>query len=366
MDASYREPVSGAMPTSYAVLSVPPKSEMRKKGYDPDQVYINGAEAHPLAKWTSYSLPAGASYKDALLKLQEANKKPWGLLRARLHFSDGQLEMFERRNPNVPGSFSNVRTYDPNGVYHQTTGEAADKSRKRLNPRLKFLTDDLGHTLYPERPRPRTFAPQELFKNCPPPVHSQCGYDFTPISHASFLLKPSDPPKGVRPVQSNFEHKPCDYRPRSYLREGPVDSRHCHCAEVYQVGDYTQDLARQTDVVNGRNRLIHKDFTKLGTYIPNSTIIGKRNARDPRFPCLSKSQMAKRDAAAEAARYEQQQSGAGGAADLPPCGCRPEDYGYEAGESPYPAGNNTAAVYREDARPAETVTPPENVSYYDV
>eukprot|EP00796_Vickermania_ingenoplastis_P001142 gene1142-671_t len=282
MDASYREPVSGATPIGYSVLS----------GYDPDQIYINGAEAHPLATWTSYSLPAGASYKDALIKLQEANKRPWGLLRARLHFSDGQLEMFERKLPNVPGSFSNVRTYDPNGVYHQLTGEKAAVSRTQLEARLKFVSDDKGHTLFPERPRPRTFAPQQLFKNCPPPVHSQCGYDFTPISHASFLLKPSDHPKGVRKVQSNFEQKPCDYRPRSYLRDGPVDSRHCHCAEVYQVGDYTQDLARQTDVVDHRNQLVHKKYTHLGSYIPNSTIVGKRNARDPRFPCASKQKSA--------------------------------------------------------------------------
>lgn len=290
------------MPTGYSVLSVPPKWEMRKKGYDPDQLTFNGGEAHPLATWKSYSLPANASYKDALLKLQEVNKKPWGLLRARLHFSDGQIEMFERRHPNVPGSFSNVRTYDPNGVFNQETNDLAAKRHKELVPRLKFLTDDKGHYIGTQ-PRPRTFASQELYKNCPPPVHSQCGYDFTPMSHNSFLLRPADPPKGVRAVQSDFEKKPCDYRPRSYLREGPVDSRHCHCAEVYQVGDYTQDLARQTDVVNGRNRLVKREFTHLQTQIPNSTIIGKRNARDPRFPCISKSSQQRR---AEGATQQQQ------------------------------------------------------------
>lgn len=287
MDANYREPVSGAQPVSFSILSLPPKSEMRKKGYDTQNIFFNGTMAHPLATWKSYRLLPGASYKDALLRLQEVNKKPWGLIRARLHFSDGQVEMFERRDPSAPSSFCNVRTYDPNGVFRQVTGEGVAKSRKELQPLLEFVSDGWGHSLKPY-PHPRTFAPEELFKSCPPPVHSQCGYDFTPVSHSSFMLKPADPPKGFRNTMSGFQHRPCDYRPQAFLRPRPPATRHCHCGEVFQVGDYTLDLACQADVIDHRNRRVEKKFNSLRLLQPNSLIVGKRNARTPRFPCRNK------------------------------------------------------------------------------
>lgn len=281
MDASYREPNSGAEPTSYAILSVPPKAVIRKKGYSPEEVCVIGSKPHPLATWTTYSLPVGSSYKDALLLMQQANKKPWGLLRARLHFSDGRIELFERRIPSSPSSFMNVGTYDPNEGKHAIVAKQAPR------PPLTSLVNENGYMLS-NKPRPSSFAPEVLYKNCPPPVHSQCGFDFTPVSYNSFLLKPSNKPKGCRNVQSNFEQRPIDFRPRAYLRDHPADSRHCHCAEVYQVGDYTQDLARQgmPEVIDGRNNYVFNQRTaKLGIPVQPSTIVGKRNARDPRFPC---------------------------------------------------------------------------------
>lgn len=287
MDASYTEPISDAVPISYAILSVPPKSEMRKKGYDPTHLAMNGSEAHPLARWSSYSLPAGCGYKEALTALQEANGKPWGLIRARLHFSDGTEEMFERSNPRLPNSFRNIRTYDPNGVYRVETMQRSEVNRATRKPQLIAIADERGHHRG-SKPLPvRTFAPEVLYRECPPPVHSQAGFDFTPVGYNSYLLRSQDPPVGVRDVKSNFMHSSADYRPRSYLRCTSPDSRHCHCAEVYQVGDYTQDLAQYGTVIENRNRRTVKKTTSIGTLKPNSTIIGRRHVQEPRFPCTT-------------------------------------------------------------------------------
>lgn len=288
MDAEYREPSSAAVPMSYAILSLPPKSEMRKKGYSPDDVNFNGGLAtHPLAKWQVYSLQRGCTYKEAVMAIQKANDKPWGLVKARLNFSDGSYEQFERKDVHSMQSFRNTETYHPNGVYLDETKELSAKRRAEQLPRLRPLVDKRGHHLS-SKPIPRTFAPEVLYKNCPPPVHSQAGYDFTPISHNAFLIHPKDDPPGVRHVRSNFMHESVDYRPHSYLRTGPRDSRHCHCNEVFQVGDYTMDFAQQGETVNQRNHLVTKEFSPIGTLKSNSTIVGRRHAREPRFACSSK------------------------------------------------------------------------------
>lgn len=284
MDATYSEPQGDATPISYAVLSLPSKAEMKRKGYDPDHLVINGSEAHPLSRWRTESLPRGATYKDAIAKLQEVNSKPWGLVKVRLHFSDGTEEVFERTNPGVPGSFHNAKTYDPNEVFKKETMARSSAGRAVLLPRLKPIADDKGHSTT-GKPLLRTFAPEVLYRDYPPPVHSQPGYDFTPMSHNSFMLRPADPKPGVRNVQSGIMQQPVDYRPRSYLRELPPNSRHCHCAEVYQVGDYTLDLAKQGETIDHKNHLTIKNTTSMGSVKTNSTIVGKRNAQQPRFPC---------------------------------------------------------------------------------
>lgn len=286
MDATFKEPDGDAVPISYAVLTVPPKAEMRKKGYNPEEVVVNGREAHPLSVWKTYSLPAGTSYKQAVSALQEANSKPWGLLKARLYFSDGRYEEFERRQAGNPRSFANLATYDPNEVFRAETMGRASMNRTKLQPRLAPLVDEKGHHTS-QKKLPRTFAPEVLYRDCPPPVHSQAGFDFTPVSSNAFLLRPKDAPVGVRPVQSNFMQSSCDYRPRAYLRNGPQDSRHCHCAEVYQVGDYTMDLAKEGTTINHRNHLTVKEWTATGSLKQNSTIVGKRHAHAPRFGCTA-------------------------------------------------------------------------------
>ncbi|CCW71232.1 unnamed protein product [Phytomonas sp. Hart1] len=284
MDASYTEPNGGAVPTSYAILYIPPRSEIRTKGYDPDHLQLNGLESHPLSFWKTYSLPRGATYKDAVYSIQDINNsKRWGVLKARLHFSDGSEEVFERTKPSEPYSLRNVKIYDPNGIFTAETLNRATVNRLKRQPQLKSLADNRGHLK--KKPSRRTFAPEELYCECPPPIYSQAGFDFTPLGYNSFLLRPEDPPEGVRPLKSNFMHNSNDYRPRSYLRPGPPESRHCHCTEVYQVGDYTMDLAKQGELVNHRNRLVKKQLTSIGSVKPNQLVVGKRNARESRFPC---------------------------------------------------------------------------------
>ncbi|CCW61123.1 unnamed protein product [Phytomonas sp. EM1] len=298
MDARYMEPEGGAVPTSYAILFIPPKSEIRKKGYDPDHLRLNGLESHPLSFWRTYSLPRGATYKDAVYSIQDINNgKRWGVLKARLHFSDGSEEVFERSKPNELHSLRNIKIYDPNGVYRAETLSRTTANQLKRQPQLKPIADDRGHLR--RKPSRRTFAPEVLYCECPPPIYSQAGFDFTPVSYNSFLLRPEDPPEGVRLLKSNFTHNSNDYRPRSYLRAGPPESRHCHCAEVYQVGDYTMDLAKQGELVNHRNRFVKKQLTSIGTVKPNQLVVGKRNARESRFPCTLMQEESRRTSGTE-------------------------------------------------------------------
>lgn len=292
MNSAYKEPLRDAAPISYAVLMLPPKSEMRSKGYDPKHIVIHGHEAHPLAVWQTHNLTPGSTYKKAVAAIQEINNKPWGLIRARLHFSDGSQEMFERTDPAVPTSLTNLGTYDPNDTYRRATVARATVNREAQKPRLKPIADDKGHHTS-GKPIPRTFAPEVLFKNAPPPVQGKAGYDFTPMSYNSFLVKPNDPPVGVRPMQSSFMHSSCDYRPREFKSKNNsargnestnekspgVSSRHCHCAEVFQVGNHTIDLAKQSEVIDHRNRLIKKKTTTLGTTVSNSLVVDPRSTK---------------------------------------------------------------------------------------
>ncbi|KAK7198022.1 hypothetical protein NESM_000757600 [Novymonas esmeraldas] len=292
MDSTYREPSSAAVPTSYAVLSLPSKAAMRRKGYNPEEVNYNGGLAtHPLATWKTFNLPDGCTYKDAVTAVQTANAKPWGPVKIRLNFSDGRHEQFERAAPSVMDSFQSTTSYSPNDVFKAETMARSTTRRALQQPRLLPLVDKRGHHLS-SKPIPRTFAPEELYKNCPPPVLCQPGYDFTPISYNAFLLRPQDPPLGVRNVQSNFMHSSCDYRPRSYLRPEETTgtthaSRHCHCDEVYQLGDHTVDYAVDGTTIDHRNRLVRKDYSPIGTLKANSSVVGRRHARNPRFGCTS-------------------------------------------------------------------------------
>ncbi|KPI87628.1 hypothetical protein ABL78_3285 [Leptomonas seymouri] len=293
MDATYLEPSNNAVPISYAVLSLPTRATMRKRGYNPDHINYNGGLAtHPLATWKTFSLPEGCTYKAAVTAVQKANDKPWGPLKIRLNFSDGHYEQFERTNPDSRESFRSTVSYSPNEVFKAETLSHSTARRAELEPRLKPLVNERGYHLS-SKPIPRTFAPEELYKNCPPPVLSQAGYDFTPVSYTSYLLKSQDPPLGVRNVQSNFIHSSCDYRPRAYLRSNASvtaathASRHCHCNEVFQVGDYTMDIALDAETINHRNRLTKKEFSPIGTLKSNSSVVGPRHARQPRFACSS-------------------------------------------------------------------------------
>ncbi|EPY25953.1 hypothetical protein STCU_06394 [Strigomonas culicis] len=282
MDSNYREPTGNATPTCLAILSVPPKAVMRKKGYDPAEVMrYNGSEAHPLAKWTTRGLPNGSTYKMAVSELEKANSERWGLLRARLNFTDGRFELYARANPEDRDSFALVKTYDPNEVFHNEALERTQQGRSDLAPRLKHTANDRGHQFVKDRPS--SFAPEVMYKDCPPPVESQAGYAFMPMSYNAYLVKPKDEPQGARKTLSNFMQNSTDYRPRSYRREGEEDNRHCHCAEVYQVGDYTLDLARQTDTVDHRNYRTVKNFTATGDLKANSSIVGKRNVKKPQL-----------------------------------------------------------------------------------
>nr|CCC91596.1 conserved hypothetical protein [Trypanosoma congolense IL3000] len=279
---------SNSQPVSYSLLVLPGKKELRKKGYnmaglDPTST----TRMHPLARWQTHVLKRGATYRDALDAVEEANAKHWGLLRARIQFSCGSFESFVRTNPNDAGTLKSVSTYDPNGAFHEETFKLTEKGRTTLLPRLHAIVDASGHHLAKDKPFKRSFHPQELYKNCPPPVLSQAGYDFTPMSHNAFLLRSNNHPRGVRDVKSDFTKNSSDYRPRSYLRDeisGGVNSRHCHCAEVYQVGDHTLDLACGADI-DHRNRPKNLEYTCKGTLKPGSSIVGRRHVKVPRFPC---------------------------------------------------------------------------------
>ncbi|CBH12656.1 hypothetical protein, conserved [Trypanosoma brucei gambiense DAL972] len=276
-----------SQPVSYSLLVLPPKKELRKKGYNMTDINTTSTRVHPLARWQTHVLKHGATYRDALDAVEEANTKHWGFLKARIQFSCGSFESFVRTNPNDPSTLKGVSTYDPNGVFHKETLDCTLKNRSTLLPRLRAIVDGRGHHLSGSTPPARSFHPQVLYKNCPPPVLSQAGYDFTPMSHNAFLLRTNDHPQGVRDVKSDFMKGSCDYRPRAYLRDevsGGVNSRHCHCAEVYQVGDYTMDLARGAEI-DHRNRTVNFEYTKKGTLKSGSNIVGKRHARVPRFPC---------------------------------------------------------------------------------
>ncbi|ORC84863.1 uncharacterized protein TM35_000401300 [Trypanosoma theileri] len=305
--------MSESVPISYALLLLPPKKELRKKGYTmaglPASVSqhlrstrtqsnvqggsVSSARDHALARWTTHALPKGATYRDALDAVEDANRTQWGFLKGRIQFATGGFDTYARRNPNDAATLACVGTYDPNSVFRGVTAAAAMESRTRLLPRLRPLVNEHGHYTQSQsqsqsssaKTLPRTFAPQVLYASCPPPVLSQAGYDFTPMSHISFLLRPSEPSTGARDVRSDFvPMRSSDYRPRAYNR-GTAGGRHCHCAEVYQVGDYTMDLARDANTINQRNCTVKHSLTRTGTVKPNSTIVGRRHAKAPAFPC---------------------------------------------------------------------------------
>ncbi|EPY38741.1 hypothetical protein AGDE_05188 [Angomonas deanei] len=255
---------------------------MKKKGFDPDDVLnYNGSEAHPLAKWSTKSFPSAYKYKDALEEMEKSNSKPWGLLKARINFSDGKFELYERTNAADPGSLHLAKTYDPNGQFRKETMNRTMQGRSELKPKLQHTADDRGHHLG-DKPIPRSFAPEVLYKDYPPPVTSQAGYDFTPVSYNSYMVRPKEDLQGTRDLKSNFMQNSTDYRPRSYKREDPR-SRHCHCAEVFQVGDYTLDLAHQTDTTDHRNRTTQRNFNATGDRKHESYIVGKRDVQQPTF-----------------------------------------------------------------------------------
>ncbi|KAH9586744.1 hypothetical protein LSM04_009486 [Trypanosoma melophagium] len=306
--------LSESVPISYALLLLPPKKELRKKGYtmaglpasitrhlhgtSSNQFHnihggiIGSARDHALARWTTHALPKSATYRDALDAVEEANRTQWGFLKGRIQFATGGFDTYARRNPQDAATLTCVGTYDPNAVFRGVTEAAAAESRTRLLPRLRPLVDERGHNTLSQsqsssskKALPRTFAPQVLYASCPPPVISQAGYDFTPMSHISFLLRPGEPSTGARDVRSDFlPMRSNDYRTRAYNRAG-VNGRHCHCAEVYQVGDYTLDLARDADTIDHRNCTVKHTLTRTGTVKPNSTIVGRRHAKAPAFPC---------------------------------------------------------------------------------
>lgn len=263
--------IADLSPLSYAVLVLPPAEHLRSLGIGDSKELWGRTRDHPYAKWTTHSFSKGTSLKQALSIVEQENSRNKRLIKARITFFEGVQMTLERSDFNNPGSLTCVSCYNPSAVFLSQTQQRSSASRSQLRAVIDKPLSDLEGRIAPGLPKPKSFAPEILYRNCPPPLLSQPGYDFTPISHTSFLVRPNVKLRGVRQSCANTAPEAVHYRPRAFVRAlsandtfrsgsqlSQKESRHACCAEVSPVGKRSLDLALQAEPIDARNTLTEK------------------------------------------------------------------------------------------------------------
>lgn len=267
--------IAHRIPLNYALLELPPNQLLKPLGVGDDKEVWGRTRDHPYSKWSTKSFVKDTTLKEALVIVEKENAALPRLAKARIQFFDGVQLTLERKNVNDPSSLVCVSCYDPSGKYHETTSLRASESRNSLTKQLKPLSDNNGRiTATGSNKPPSSFAPEVLYRDCPPPDHNQPGFDFEPVSHNSFLVRPNVKLPGVRPGVCDTAPAAIHFRPRAFLRAQSVEHKHTKNPEVFQVGTRTLDLALQAEVINQRNILSTSKLpvSPLGTIRSHSSL----------------------------------------------------------------------------------------------
>lgn len=265
--------IAERVPLNYALLELPEKQALKPLGVCDQKEIWGRTRDHPYARWVTKSFVKGTSLKDALVIVEKENAALPRLVKARINFFDGVQLTLERKNVADPSSLSCTGLYDPSGKFKETTTLRCTQSRQLLDKKLQPLADDRGRIIATAPALP-SFAPESLYRNCPPPNHEQPGYDFEPMSHTSFLVRPNVKLPGVRPGVCDTAPAAIHFRPRAFQRAQTSTRPHTLNPEVFKVGSQTLDLALQASVVDQRNKVVpHKqNFSPLGTLRSHSAL----------------------------------------------------------------------------------------------
>lgn len=267
--------IADRIPLSYSLLILPSQATLKSLGVSDEKAVWGSTRDHPYAKWTTKSFVKGTTLKQALVILGNENENNKRLIKMRMTFFDGVQMTLERSRVEDVSSLACVSCYDPSGTYRDTTSLTASQSRMTLVKQLKSIADHQGRITTPNVALPKTFAPENLFRNCPPPFIQKPGYDFTPVSHISYLTRPNVKMPGVRPGICDTAPGAINFRPRAFLRaetRGTVDHKFTENPEVYNLGSRVLDLSLQANVVDQRNTENLVQLSPLGTLRLHSSL----------------------------------------------------------------------------------------------
>lgn len=265
--------IAERVPLNYAILELPEKQALKPLGVSDEKAIWGRTRDHPYARWVTKSFVKGTSLKEALIIVEKENAALPRLVKARINFFDGVQLTLERKNVADPSSLMCTGLYDPSGTFKQTTTLRCTQSREVLQKQLRPLSDGNGRITTNIKVLP-SFAPESMYRNCPPPNHEQPGYDFEPMSHTAFLVRPNVKLPGVRPVVCDTAPQAIHFRPRAFQRAQTVAHPHTSNPEVFPVGSKRLDLALQAEVVDQRNKLVPSklSFSPLGTMRSHSSL----------------------------------------------------------------------------------------------
>lgn len=267
--------IADRIPLSYSLLILPSQQALKSLGVGDDKAIWGSTRDHPYAKWSTKSFVKGTTLKQALVILGNENENNKRLVKMRMTFFDGVQMTLERSRVEDVSSLACVSCYDPSGTYRETTTLHSSQSRMTLVKQLKAIADHQGRITTENIALPKTFAPDVLFRNCPPPFIQKPGYDFTPVSHISYLTRPNVKLRGVRPGICDTAPSAINFRPRAFLRaetRGTVQHKFTENPEVYNLGERTLDLALQANVVNQCNTETIVQHSPLGTLRLHSSL----------------------------------------------------------------------------------------------
>lgn len=261
----YSSLVDGKTPLSYSLLVLPPKSELAAISVSDDKYVWGSARDHPYASWTNKSFPRSVTLNQALTSLERENSSNQRLLKMRLSFTDGLSITLMRSNVSDASSLRAVDAYDPSAVFTSKTQSRSSASRSSLLRNLEPLSDLItGRSVSDRMPTvtkrsESSLSHSRLYRDCPPPHKCQPGFQFTPMSHNTFLMRPNTFVKGCRPSIGNTNPQAVHFRPRAFQRQDPATSCHYGCAERSLVGQHNDDPCATVDLAEDALYIDHRN-----------------------------------------------------------------------------------------------------------
>ena len=216
-------------PLNYAIL------EEQEVPARPGTAVCPLGRSNAFSRWKVHPLTSSVDFRHSLVILEEANAANRGAIRIQLNFTDGTHATFARTDPSNPQTLRCVSLYDPSEVFCNKTVQKNTTARAFMAKKLRFISDDCGRSLNAaDAPRPRTSSPfhrDNLYRDCPAPTTGRVGYQFTPMSYISFLVRPNSLVAGCRPKIRETNPQAVHYRPRplhnppAFLSTQVIDGR---------------------------------------------------------------------------------------------------------------------------------------------